>query len=145
MKTRTPLDAFIDRLVQKSPVSDSILSLPRHAHAPEGKLPLDKHLERDTKRDTPVTLPGRTDAELTSAYRHYWTLPETEPVEIFSLAYQQVRELEAHAPQGVAWRTLRETASAFHAEMGVCPFCRERGPLHLPAEQISMELSGERP
>jgi hypothetical protein len=33
--------------------------------------------------------------------------------------------------------------SAYHAETARCPFCGKAGPLHLPAEQISLELSPE--
>lgn len=82
---------------------------------------------------------------LAAAYRCYWALPETEPLETFRGAYAEISRLERETDPEIAWHTLRETATGHHAEMGVCPFCRERGPLHLPAEQISMELSGGRP
>jgi hypothetical protein len=81
--------------------------------------------------------------ELASAYRRYWTLPETEPLEAFQTAYREISRLEGQTPPGIAWRTLRETASAFHAETGICPFCQTTGDLHLPAEQMSMELTGD--
>ncbi len=41
----------------------------------------------------------------------------------------------------IAWQTLREAATAYHRRIGVCPFCKGRGPLHLPAEQLTMGLS----
>lgn len=140
MKTRTPLDEFIDRLVQKSPASGSTLSIPRHVYAPEVKLPSDKDLERDMKRDSGVTLPRGTAPELASAYHRYWTLPETEPLEAFQVAYREISRLEGQIAPGIAWRTLREAATAYHAETGACPFCRNAGDLHLLLDQLSMEL-----
>jgi hypothetical protein len=139
MKERTPLDEFMIRLAH----GPATLSIPRHVHAPEDKVPSDKHLKRDTKRDTPVTLPGRLDAELTQAYRRFWTLPETEPLEVLQAAYLEIVRLETQGPPGVVWRTLREAAAAVHAETGRCPFCQIVGPLHLPAEQIELELSAK--
>lgn len=142
MKTRTPLDEFIDRLVQKNPAGDSTLAIPRHVHAPEDKWPSDKHLERDTKRDGGVTLPGGTDSGLATAYRRYWTLPETAPTEAFGEVYGEIARLERQTPPQAAWATLRQTAITYHQETGICPFCRVRGDLHLPDEQMSLELSG---
>lgn len=70
----------------------------------------------------------------------YWEIEETEPIEIFNAAHRKIASLETQAAPEVAWYTLRDAATAYHAETGLCPFCRERGPLHLPAEQISGEL-----
>jgi len=80
-------------------------------------------------------------ATLAAAYRCCWALPETEPQETFRAAYAEIARLERETDLEIAWHTLRETATGYHAETGVCPFCRERGHLHLPAEQISLELS----
>lgn len=77
---------------------------------------------------------------LAKAYRSYWILAESEPLDVFQAAYQEIAKLEAQTAPAVAWRTLREAASAYHAESGTCPFCREAGALHLPAEQITLEL-----
>lgn len=79
--------------------------------------------------------------ELAAAYRRYWSLPETEPLEVFQAAYREITRLEGAAHSETAWHTLREAATAYHAETGLCPFCRNLGPLHLPAEQISLELA----
>lgn len=81
--------------------------------------------------------PDRTLAE---AYRRYWSLPESEPIEVFQTAYKAIVTLESEANPQIAWRTLRAAATAWHAETGACPFCRERGELHLPAEQPELEL-----
>ena len=78
--------------------------------------------------------------ELGAAYRRYWSLPESELLETFRAAYREIAGLEAQATPEVAWRILRETATAYHSETGVCPFCRIPGPLHLPADQLSMEF-----
>lgn len=82
--------------------------------------------------------PDRTLAE---AYRRYWSLPESEPMEAFQAAYAEIVKLEAQVDPQTAWQTLRATATIFHAESGTCPFCREAGDLHLPAERIESELS----
>ncbi len=81
---------------------------------------------------------------LSSAYLRYWSLAETESLESFREAYREIARLEAQAEPTIAWRTLRDAATAYYAETGLCPFCRERGSLHLPAEQISGELSDYR-
>lgn len=83
---------------------------------------------------------GATDPILADAYRRYWTLPETEPLEVFQSAYREIARLEAKGDPAVAWATLRETATGYHAETGVCPFCREPGSLHLPAKRPDMEM-----
>lgn len=82
------------------------------------------------------------DATLSGAYRRYWSLPESEPTETFQAAYKEIVKLEAKADPQTAWRSLREAARAWYAESGACPFCRERGELHLPAEQPELELRG---
>ncbi len=80
------------------------------------------------------------DPGLADAYRVFWTLPEKGPMEAFKAAYAEIARLETQADPHVAWRTLRQAATVFHAESGICPFCRERGELHLPAEQPEQEL-----
>jgi len=82
--------------------------------------------------------------DLATAYRVYWALPESEPMESFQAAYRDIAMLEAQADPSTAWRTLRETAQAFHTEAQICPFCKVRGPLHLVAEQPELELRGGR-
>jgi len=82
--------------------------------------------------------PGYPD--LAAAYRRYWTLQETEPMETFRAAYMEIARLEAQANPAVAWYTLRQAATAYHAERGICPFCRVPGALHLPAEHPEQEL-----
>jgi len=80
-------------------------------------------------------------ASLADAYMAYWTLAEWEPLEKFGMVYRHIVRLEAETEAQVAWQALRETATAYHRRIGVCPFCKRRGPLHLPAEQFTMELS----
>lgn len=82
---------------------------------------------------------------LAAAYRRFWSLPEdTEPLEGFQAARREIERLEAQADPQTAWRTLRETARAWHRESGICPFCRQAGELHLPAERPELELRGVR-
>jgi hypothetical protein len=83
------------------------------------------------------------ERNLTNAYEAFWYLPGTTPMETFQAAYREIVRLEAAAAPEVAWRTLREAAKAHHVKTLVCPFCREPGELHLPAEQIEVELRGE--
>lgn len=78
---------------------------------------------------------------LADAYRRFWSLPESEPIEVFQAVRREIERLESKADPQTAWRTLRATATAFHAESGICPFCRQAGDLHLPAERIESELS----
>jgi len=82
---------------------------------------------------------------IAAAYRRYWALPETELLETFRLAYAEIARLERETDPEIAWHTLRESATGYHTETGVCPFCRERGDLHLPAEQRELELMEGRP
>lgn len=77
---------------------------------------------------------------LAAAYRCYWALPETEPLETFRGAYAEISRLERETDPEIAWHTLRESATGYHTETGVCPFCQNRGDLHLPLDQLSMEL-----
>ena len=80
------------------------------------------------------------DATLSDAYRHYWTLPENEPMEVFQAAYAAITTLERQIDPSVAWSTLREAAKGFYANHQRCPFCKQDGTLHLPAEQPELEL-----
>jgi len=85
---------------------------------------------------------GQHSAGLEAAYRKRWSLPETTAPDTFLAAYREIAALETRTHPDIAWWTLRETATAYHQETGVCPFCRTRGPLHLPAEQRELELTG---
>ncbi len=80
------------------------------------------------------------DPTLADAYHRYWSLLESDSVEAFQAAYREIVRLEAQAEPTIAWRTLRDAATAYHAETGFCPFCRNSGPPHLPAEEIGEEL-----
>lgn len=92
----------------------------------------------------PLTQQATSNHDLALAYPHYWTLTETEPMEVFRAAYLEIARLEAQLAPEVAWHTLRAAAAAHHGKTGVCPFCRERGDLHLAAGQLALELSGGR-
>ena len=84
---------------------------------------------------------GEHSAALAAAYRSFWSLPETADPETFNTAYREIVLLETRISPDVSWWVLRETAMAYHRESGgICPFCRERGTLHLPAEQPEREL-----
>ncbi len=83
-------------------------------------------------------------SKLEAAYRKFWSLPETTDPETFSTAYREIALLETRISPDVAWWVLRATATAFHRESGICPFCRVKGALHLPAAQRELELT-ERP
>lgn len=95
-----------------------------------------------TERDAPSGECARAE-DLSVAYRQYWSLAETEPLEACQAAYREIVRLETQGPPAVAWRTLREAAVGFHSDTGLCPFCRTPGDLHLPAEQLEMEVRGE--
>ncbi len=79
-------------------------------------------------------------ASLAEAYMAFWTLAEREPLEKFGMVYRHIVRLESATDSRVAWRTLRKSATAYYAGSGICPFCRVRGPLHLPAEEPTLEL-----
>jgi len=83
---------------------------------------------------------GEHSRILEAAYRAFWSLPETSGAETFSTAYREIALLETRIAPDISWWTLRASATAYHAETGICPFCRERGPLHLLAEQVEMEF-----
>ena len=94
-----------------------------------------------------VQLIPRTSSEvdrlrLVDAYQCYWTLAETESLDLYRSAYRKIVRLESQADPMVAWQTLREAAMTYHAETRICPFCGARGVLHLPAEQLETELLG---
>ncbi len=78
---------------------------------------------------------------LASAYRRYWSMTGAESLETFREVYGEITRLEAQADPQMAWRILREAATTYHAETGVCPFCKERGAVHVPTEDITRELS----
>jgi len=84
--------------------------------------------------------------ELASAYRRYWNLSETEVRDTaLEAKYRgEITRLEVQGDPAVSWLTLRTSATAYHLETGICPFCRERGPLHLLAEQVEMEFRNGR-
>lgn len=98
--------------------------------------------DRIVKHKTDLLRLLQPDPTLAQAYQQYWSLPESEPMETFKAAYVEIVRLEAQAEPLTAWRTLRDTATVFHAESGVCPFCKLPGELHLPSEQMNQELSG---
>ena len=87
-------------------------------------------------RDIVLTTP------LAAAYRRYWSLPESEPLTVFEATRDEITALERKADVRETWQTLLEAATAYHAETGLCPFCRNSGPLHLPSEQPELELLG---
>lgn len=61
----------------------------------------------------------------------YWLLPDEAPVEEYRRLYHAIVELEARLDGTTITETLTRAATAFHRDTGHCPFCRERGPLHL--------------
>lgn len=95
--------------------------------------------EREHATTPPVEVVEQSPT-LARAYQAYWNTPESESTETFQAAYADIEKLERMAPPVIAWRTLREAATAWHTETGVCPFCGEPGPLHLPAETPEGEL-----
>ncbi|MBZ0160967.1 MAG: hypothetical protein K8G79_12685 [bacterium] len=134
MTTATELlDTLTRRGVMLKAEGDKLLFAPSERVNPDLKAELRAH-KADLLR---LLHPDRT---LADAYRRYWNTPESEPMQTFQAAYAEIVRLEAQADPATAWRTLREAATVFHAESGVCPFCRERGELHLPAEQPELEL-----
>ena len=88
----------------------------------------------------------RQSLTLTAAYRNYWDLSETQVRDkaIEAKCRGEITRLEVQGNPAVSWLTLRASATAYHLETGVCPFCRERGPLHLLAEQVEMEFRNGR-
>ena len=84
----------------------------------------------------------RQSLTLADAYRRYWDLSETDFDKAIEAAYRgDITRLEVQGNPALSWWTLRETATAYHGETGRCPFCGTVGALHLPAEQMVMELT----
>lgn len=88
---------------------------------------------------------GQHASDLEAAYRAFWSLPQSAPSETFGGAYREIAALESRISPDVSWWVLRKVATAYHQETGTCPFCRERGDLHLPAAQRELELTGGAP
>lgn len=136
MTPTTLLSELQNQGVILQPRGEKLAFGPRDKVTPELKAKIVEHKE-DLLR---LLQPGRTLAEV---YRRYWNTPESATIETFQTAYKEIVKLEAQADPQAAWRSLREAATAWHRESGgVCPFCRERGELHLPAEQPELELRG---
>ncbi|GEM_PF-1855485 len=70
------------------------------------------------------------DKLLADAYRRYWTLPESKPMEAFQSILAEIALLEAQSDPGQVIDILAEAAGRFHRETGACPHCRKAGPLH---------------
>lgn len=68
---------------------------------------------------------------LEEAYNQYWLLPDEAPIEEYCQLYQGIIELEMRLDPITITNTLTCTATTFHRDTSHCPFCRERGPLHL--------------
>lgn len=69
-------------------------------------------------------------AVLTEAYRKYWSLPESDPMETFKALHREIDILERQVEVEVAWRTLEEAARAWYEEHRACPFCKHPNVLH---------------
>lgn len=136
MIATTLLSELQTRGVILEPRGDKLAFGPKERVTPEVRDKIVKH-----KADL-LRLLQADDLTLADAYRAYWSLPESEPMETFKAAYAEIVRLESRADPQTAWRTLREVATAYHAETGICPFCCEHGELHLPGEQLAMELRG---
>lgn len=80
------------------------------------------------------------DPALASAYRTAWQMVESEPMEAFQAAYAEIEALEQRLDPVITWKTLRTAAQAHYANHQQCPFCKQDGTLHLPAEQPELEL-----
>lgn len=135
MTPATLLSELQNQGVILEPRGEKLAFGPKEKVTPELKAKIVEHKEDLLRLLQP-------DRDLADAYRAYWNLPETEPMETFQTAYAEIVRLESRAEPLTAWRTLRATATAFHAESGVCPFCKLLGELHLPSEQMNQELSG---
>jgi hypothetical protein len=72
-----------------------------------------------------------TATALAETYTQYWLLPAEAPVEEYRQLYHALLEIEARLDPVTITDTLTEAATAFHRDTDHCPFCRERGPLHL--------------
>lgn len=68
---------------------------------------------------------------LEEAYNQYWLLPDEAPVEEYRQLYQAIVEFETRLDPTTITNTITHAATTFHRDTGHCPFCRERGPLHL--------------
>lgn len=81
------------------------------------------------------------DSPLAAAYWQYWSLPESQPMEVFKVQHDVIAALERKGNPVDTWQTLLVAATAYHAATDTCPFCGKGGPLHLPPEHQGMELS----
>lgn len=135
MSTATALlDSLVKQGVELRAEGDKLLLRPSERVAEEVKAKLRKH------KVEVLTLLIESET-LAEAYRRYWSLSEDrEPLGAFQAANREIVRLETQAEPHTAWRTLRATATAWHTKTGVCPFCRERGQLHLPPVQPELEL-----
>lgn len=133
MSTAALIDTLTKQGIELKAEGDKLL------FRPSERVPEESRAELRKRKSEVVALLIESEA-LAGAYRRYWTLPETEPMEVFQAAHKEIVRLEAQAEPQTAWRTLRATATIFHAESGICPFCREHGALHFPAERLELEL-----
>lgn len=68
---------------------------------------------------------------LAEAYRAYWGLPETEPMETFVSLSREIDLIEKQVGEETAWRTLEAAARTWYQEHRACPFCKHPDVLHL--------------
>lgn len=76
-----------------------------------------------------------SSSTLADAYRRFWTLPETEPLERFTAIHKEIDILERQAGIDEAWAILEHEARVWHQKAGICPFCRKRGELHFEGKK----------
>jgi hypothetical protein len=77
-----------------------------------------------------IDLPQELGPTLSGAYRRYWTLAESQPLEAFQAILTEIAAMESQGDPGQVIDILEAEARKFHGETGCCPHCRQMGPLH---------------
>lgn len=70
-------------------------------------------------------------AVLVEAYRRYWELPESEPIERFQALHRDIDNFEQRVGEDIAWKILVAAARTWYEENRLCPFCKYPDVLHL--------------
>ncbi len=130
-KTRTPLDRFLEAIRARRGRALPASPNPLHAHASEQFSLPEQNIERETKRELPLTL----QETYRRALHQWWRLtaqgPDADQGEI-SRIYQELLRLMDEQGEPAATQLRRHWARAWWQETGVCPYCGERGGFHDP-------------
>lgn len=114
----------VDLLEQARTHGVTLTPLPDGGLKLKGKPPIPAELTAALREHKPEILALlQACATLAEAYRRYWELPETEPIEPFQSLHREIDLLEKQVGPEVAWHTLEEAARRWYQKKGRCPFC----------------------